>query len=83
LRLGVADASAEVVRDAIAAVPGVTELSVTDGDGVRVTATIEGDIDPFVKTVSRFHVSDLVVEEPDLEESVLRLYGIEEEGRRP
>jgi ABC-2 type transport system ATP-binding protein len=83
LRLGVTDASAEAVRDAIAAVPGVTELSVTDGDGARVTATIEGDIDPFVKTVSRFHVNDLVVEEPDLEESVLRLYGIEEEGRKP
>lgn len=83
LRLGVADASAEVVRDAIAAVPGVTQLSVTNGDGARVTATIEGDIDPFVKTVSHFHVNDLVVEEPDLEESVLRLYGIEDEGRKP
>jgi ABC-2 type transport system ATP-binding protein len=83
VRLGVADATVDVLRDAIAQVPGVTDLRVTDGDDARVTATIEGDIDPLVKTLSRFRVTDLVVEEPDLEESVLRLYGVEEEGRRP
>jgi ABC-2 type transport system ATP-binding protein len=82
LRLGVADATAEVVRDAMAAIPGVTDLRVTDGDGARVTAIIEGDIDPFIKAASRFHVTDLVAEEPDLEESVLRLYGATEERER-
>jgi ABC-2 type transport system ATP-binding protein len=52
------------------------------GDGARVSATIEGDIDPFIKVIAGFHVSDLVVEEPDLEESVLRLYNLtpEESG---
>lgn len=76
VRLGVTDATAQAVRDAVAAVPGVSELTVTGGDGARITVTVEGDIDPFVKAASRFHVTDLVVEEPDLEESVLRLYNI-------
>src|SRR5690606_22357310 len=76
VRLGVTDATAQVIRDAIAAVPGVSELRVATDDRAGITATIEGDIDPFVKAVSRFHVTDLVVEEPDLEESVLRLYNI-------
>src|SRR5690554_6690707 len=76
VRLGVADAAAQVVHEAIAAVPGISDLSVTNGEGTRLTATIEGEIDSFVKAASRFHITDLVVEEPDLEESVLRLYNI-------
>ena len=40
-----------------------------------VHATIEGEIDPLVKALARFHVAELLIEEPDLEESVLRLYG--------
>jgi ABC-2 type transport system ATP-binding protein len=76
VRLGVADAAGQVVHDALAAVPGISDFTVSNGEGTRLTATIEGDIDPFIKAVSRFHVIDLVVEEPDLEESVLRLYNI-------
>ncbi|HEU4808312.1 MAG TPA: ABC transporter ATP-binding protein [Homoserinimonas sp.] len=76
VRLGVTGTTAQVVHDTVAAVPGVSELTVTNGDDARVTATIEGDIDPFVKAASRFQVTDLVVQEPDLEESVLRLYNI-------
>lgn len=76
VRLGATDATAQAVRDAIAAVPGVSELKVATDDRAGITATIEGDIDPFVKAASRFHITDLVVEEPDLEESVLRLYNI-------
>jgi ABC-2 type transport system ATP-binding protein len=75
----VADATAQAVHDAIAPLAGVTDLRVTNGDGAKVSATIEGDIDPFIKAVAAFHVNDLVVEEPDLEESVLRLYGVHEE----
>ena len=41
----------------------------------RAAATVEGAIDPFVKVIARFPVEELTVEEPDLEESVLRLYG--------
>jgi ABC-2 type transport system ATP-binding protein len=82
VRVGVAEAAAQAVRDAIAPLPGVSDLRVTNGDGARVSATIEGDIDPFIKAVAAFHVTDLVVEEPDLEESVLRLYNLttEESG---
>jgi len=76
VRLAVTDATAQAVRESIAAVPGVSELRLAGSDRAAITATIEGDIDPFVKAVSRFHVTDLVVEEPDLEESVLRLYNI-------
>jgi ABC-2 type transport system ATP-binding protein len=79
VRVGVADATAQAVHDAIAPLIGVTDLRVTNGDGAKVSATIEGDIDPFIKAVAAFHVNDLVVEEPDLEESVLRLYGVKEE----
>ena len=28
-----------------------------------------------MKALARFHVAELLIEEPDLEESVLRLYG--------
>lgn len=42
---------------------------------VRVSATVEGDIDPLVKVLAHHRVIDLAIEEPDLEESVLRLYG--------
>jgi ABC-2 type transport system ATP-binding protein len=83
VRVGVMDAPAQAVYDAIAPLAGVTSLSLTNGDGARVTATIEGDIDPFIKVVSRFRVNDLVVEEPDLEESVLRLYGPSEPEAEP
>ncbi|WP_300267565.1 ABC transporter ATP-binding protein [Microbacterium sp.] len=44
-------------------------------EGVQLTATIEGTIDPLVKLLARYEVQELTVEEPDLEESVLRLYG--------
>lgn len=53
----------------------VRDLVVT-GDGiVRMSATVDGDIDPVVKLLGTRHVIDLAVEEPDLEESVLQLYG--------
>ncbi|MGX5694830.1 ABC transporter ATP-binding protein [Agromyces soli] len=53
----------------------VRELVVTGDAPVRITATVDGDIDPVVKLLAGHHVIDLAVEEPDLEESVLRLYG--------
>ena len=57
-------------------VPGLTGIDTTDADGVlRLSGTVEGAIDPFIKALAPFEVRDLTVEEPDLEESVLRLYG--------
>jgi ABC-2 type transport system ATP-binding protein len=51
------------------------DLTLTDDGITRLSATVDGDIDPVVKFLSRYRVVDLTVEEPDLEESVLQLYG--------
>lgn len=40
----------------------------------EVTATLEGGIQAFIQAVSTLELKDLVIEEPDLEESVLKLY---------
>lgn len=40
----------------------------------RLTATVRGEMDAVIKTLARFRVRDLTVEEPDLEESILELY---------
>ncbi|GGD68836.1 ABC transporter ATP-binding protein [Microbacterium murale] len=74
VRIGGSDAAA--ARAAFEKLPGVEGLDVTDhGEGVQLSTTIEGAIDPFVKALAQHEVQDLTVEEPDLEESVLRLYG--------
>ncbi len=75
VRVGITGSSPDAVRRVLEKVPHLSELTVGDGEAVRVTARIEGQIDPFVKAIGAFRVSDLAVEEPDLEESVLRLYG--------
>lgn len=50
------------------------DASIVQGQ-IRVSATVEGEIDGLVKLLAAYTVADLAVEEPDLEESVLRLYG--------
>ncbi|WP_194421169.1 ABC transporter ATP-binding protein [Microbacterium abyssi] len=74
VRLAVADAAA--TRAAFERVPGVETVdAAAHTEGVQLSATIEGAIDPFVKALAQYEVQELTVEEPDLEESVLRLYG--------
>ncbi len=64
--------------------PGMTETDAAErGDAVLLTGTIEGAIDPLVKALARYDVHDLTMEEPDLEESVLRLYGDPTSPRPP
>jgi ABC-2 type transport system ATP-binding protein len=64
------------VRTALGKLTHLRDLEVhAAGDVVRVTATVNGDIDAVVKEIARHRVVDLAVEEPDLEESVLSLYG--------
>ncbi len=76
IEAGIADSSAERVRALLDAVPGLHDLDLrTHADRVHVAASLDGDIDPLVKALARLHVVDLAIEEPDLEESVLRLYG--------
>jgi len=74
VKAGLADVSADAVRTAFAGVPQLTSFSVTELNGLRVTATVEGDIAPFISILAAFTITDLTVEEPDLEESVLALY---------
>jgi len=83
LRLGsIRRVRAAVAADTLAArraldgIPGLTGVELGEADGIlHLSGTIEGAIDPFVKALAAFEVRDLSVEEPDLEESVLRLYG--------
>jgi len=68
----------DATQQRFASIAGVSGLKVTSLDGVlQLSATVEGAIDPFVKALAQFTVRDLTIEEPDLEESVLRLYGSE------
>ncbi|MFD5214009.1 ABC transporter ATP-binding protein [Microbacterium sp. NPDC058345] len=76
VRAGIAQTDAAQARAVFESIPGVEGLEFAASDGaLRLSATVEGGIDPFVKALARFTVQDLTIEEPDLEESVLRLYG--------
>lgn len=76
VRAGLADTTEDAVRTALGQLTHLREVEVsTVGDIVRVAATVNGDIDAVVKEIARHRVVDLAVEEPDLEESVLSLYG--------
>ena len=60
----------------LGALEGVTTLDCTltpTGDAEAV-ATLAGEIAPFVQAISTLQLCDLVLEEPDLEEAVLKLY---------
>lgn len=66
--------------------PGVSMLActVTPAGTTEALATIAGAIAPFIRFASTLTLVDLVLEEPDLEESVLRLYaGPHIPGRPP
>lgn len=76
IRVGLVGSDEDIITHQLRTLPNVTDLDVRAGAGeVRVTATVEGEIDPVVKALAQHQVRDLTVEEPDLEESVLRLYG--------
>lgn len=76
VRAGLLATDESTIREQLGALPQVTDLEVRgSAETVRVSATVEGDIDPLVKVLAHHRVIDLAIEEPDLEESVLRLYG--------
>ncbi|WP_247829079.1 ABC transporter ATP-binding protein [Arthrobacter antioxidans] len=77
VRAGVDGTSLALLRQDLEKLPGLSDVTVTgNGGGVaRLAAKVDGGIDPFVKLLARHRVVDLTVEEPDLEESVLQLYG--------
>ncbi len=64
---------AENIEDAeILAIPGLEDPVL---EGRRLAATLSGPIDPVVATLARHHLASLVVEEPNLEDAFLDLYG--------
>jgi ABC-2 type transport system ATP-binding protein len=64
---------AEEPKDAeVLAIPGLEGAAV---DGRRLTATLSGPIDPVVAALARHRLASLVVEEPNLEDAFLHLYG--------
>lgn len=74
VELAITDAAA--ARALFDRVPGLSGIDARDADGtLQLSGTIDGAIDLFIKALAPFEVRDLTVEEPDLEESVLRLYG--------
>jgi ABC-2 type transport system ATP-binding protein len=76
VRAGFRGSTAAELTSALSHIPNVSDLRATDGQGpTELAATISGDIDAFVKAIARFPIADLAIEEPDLEESVLKLYG--------
>ena len=44
-------------------------------DGKRLAATLSGPIDPVVAVLAQHRLASLVVEEPNLEDAFLDLYG--------
>lgn len=83
IHAGLRDVTIDDATERFAAVPHVSDLKVApSGVGViRLVATVDGDIDPFLKALATFEVADVTIEEPDLEESVLRLYGPDQEAQ--
>jgi len=61
--------------DAFAAIPGVRRV---EQDGAVVRFAFEGEIDPLLKALARFHVKALDVREADLEDVFLARYRGEE-----
>jgi len=75
-RLGRLEGMAGLVCTAIAPPAGETGTAATAATAVatEAIATLEGAIGPFIQAISTLALTDLVLEEPDLEESVLKLY---------
>ncbi len=62
----------EAPAAALRSLPGVVDPLV---DEHRFTATLSGSIQPLLDLLARHHVTSMLVEEPDLEEAFLDLYG--------
>ena len=80
LRMSAAGIGADLLRDRLQPLTGVAELDCrSTATGADATAILTGALSPFVQAIAALTLTDLVVEEPDLEESVLRLYSTRSE----
>lgn len=77
---GIAQSTLAQGLGALTGVEGLHVAPAADGV-VHVTATVRGEIDPLIRALATGTIRDLTVEEPDLEESVLELYGRTEPTR--
>ena len=75
IRFGVQPDDAERAFSACRAVDQLSDLERLPGPTPRLQATLQGDPNPLLRVLAGLHVTEVTVEEPDLEESVLRLYG--------
>ena len=79
LRMSATGVSAAELNDRLVTLPGMAELDCrATATGTEATAVFSGAITPFVQAIATLTLTDLVIEEPDLEESVLRLYSAPE-----
>ncbi len=84
MRIAVTDLGSSELRLQLQRVPGLRLGTAQDTDlGAAASATLEGAIQPLVQALAPLQLTDLVIEEPDLEESVLTLYGKVSVGSEP
>jgi len=79
LRMSATGLSAAELEGRLVTLAGMAELDCrATATGAEATAVFGGAITPFVQAIATLNLTDLVMEEPDLEESVLRLYSTPE-----
>lgn len=82
LRLSATGLSVGDLQGRLVDLAGMDELDChPTATGAEATAVFSGAITPFVQAIATLSLTDLVIEEPDLEEAVLRLYSAPEAGR--
>ncbi|MCC9145615.1 MULTISPECIES: ABC transporter ATP-binding protein [unclassified Arthrobacter] len=81
VRIGITAAEAPALIERLRRVPGFELLQVPadpgHGDAASLHARFAGDMPDLITALAGYHLLDLVVQEPDLEEAVLRFYGPE------
>lgn len=74
-RLRATVAAATGIERALSGLERVSAVSVVErGAEAQLSLLVEGDVNALVKTLARFEVRDLLIEEPELEETVIGYY---------
>jgi ABC-2 type transport system ATP-binding protein len=80
VRITAAGIAADDAVALLTRVPGVGQVEVLESDGtVTLSALLEGPIQPLVRILGSLQLTDLVLEEPDLEDAVLKMYSAQPE----
>jgi ABC-2 type transport system ATP-binding protein len=62
----------EVPAVELTSIEGLSDITL---EGRRLSATVSGSVDPVIAVLARHRVASLVVQEPNLEDAFLDLYG--------